>query len=77
VEKRSVFNQVLLIPPYSPILNFYFPKFKNLTSLRATLRYPKAKKNKNQEEKRKLNTRTGRELSDDKLYTMNLYPVSK
>ena len=36
-----------------------------------------AKKYKNQEEKRKLNTRTGKELFNDKLYTINLYPVSE
>ena len=44
---------------------------------RATLRYSKVRNYKKQEEKRKLNRKTGKELSNDELCTINLYPVSE
>ena len=44
---------------------------------KATLRYLKVRNYKTPEEKRKLNMKTGREFSDDKLHTINLYPISE
>ena len=43
---------------------------------RATLKYSKEELQK-QKEKIKLIRKTGRELSNDKLYTVNFYPVSE
>ena len=65
MDNRSVFNQALLIPHSSPILNFL--------KLNVTENYSDIPKR----EKRKLNMKTGKELFDDKLYTINLYPVSE